>query len=251
MREIQQIGRRTWLAWMAAGTWAVWSELTGSRGRTGWRIALGGADLATRAAQAQARDPVHAFRVITDFVSAYVLVRGKEIAIVDTGLPNNGAKFAETIKTAGLGWEAVGHVILTHYHPDHVGSMGEVLAAAPQARVYAGAADIPQIKSPRPLTPVKDGEEVFGLQIIATPGHTPGHLSVLDPVGSLLVVGDAMGNINHRLSGSNPQYTADMAQANQSVKKLAALTFAKAVFGHGDPIDQDASAAVATLARTL
>ena len=53
------------------------------------------------------------------------------------------------------------------------------------------------------------------------------------------------------LSGSNPQYTADMAQANQSIKKLAALTFAKAVFGHGDPLEQDASAAVATLARTL
>jgi glyoxylase-like metal-dependent hydrolase (beta-lactamase superfamily II) len=251
MRALQQIGRRTWLAWMAAGTWAVWSELTDGRGRTGWRIALGGADLASRVAQAQTRDPVHAFRVSTDFVNAYVLVRGKEIALVDTGLPNNGATFAETITTAGLGWEAVGHVILTHYHPDHVGSMGEVLAAAPQARVYAGAADIPQIRAPRTLTPVTDGEEVFGLRIIATPGHTPGHISVLDPVGSLLVVGDAMGNINHRLSGSNPQYTADMAQATQSVKKLATLTFAKAVFGHGDPIDQDASAAVATLARTL
>jgi glyoxylase-like metal-dependent hydrolase (beta-lactamase superfamily II) len=247
MRARQQIGRRTWLAWMAAGTWAVWSELTYDRGRTGWRIALGGADLASRVAQAQTRDPVHALRVITDFVNAYVLVRGKEIALVDTGLPNNGAKFAETITTAGLGWNAVGHVILTHYHPDHVGSMGEVLAAAP----HAGAADIPQIKSPRPLTPVKGGEEVFGLQILATPGHTPGHISVLDPVGSLLVVGDAMANINHHLTGSNPQYTADMAQATQSVKKLATLTFAKAVFGHGDPIDQDASAAVATLARTL
>ena len=117
--------------------------------------------------------------------------------------------------------------------------------------MYAGAEDIPQIMSPRAITPVTDGEEVFGLQIIATSGHTPGHLSVLDPVGSLLVVGDAMGNMNHRLSGSNPQYTADMAQANQSIKKLAALMFAKAVFGHGDAIDQDASAAVATLARTL
>src|SRR4030095_3766820 len=167
MREIQQIGRRTWLAWMAAGTWALWSELAGGFGRTGWRIALGGADLATRVAQAQARDPVQAFRVSTDFVNAYVLVRGKEIALVDTGLPNNGAKFAETITTAGLGWEAVGHVLLTHYHPDHVGSMGEVLAAAPQARVYAGAADIPQIKAPRLLTPVTDGEEVCGLRTLA------------------------------------------------------------------------------------
>src|SRR5262249_51891957 len=165
MRARQQIGRRTWLAWMAAGTWALWSELAYERGRTGWRIALGGADLATRVAQAQTRDPVHALRVLTDFVSAYVLVRGKDIALVDTGLPNNGATCAATITTAGLGWEAVGHVILTHSHPDYVGSMGEVLAAAPQARVYAGAADISPITSPRPLTPVTGGEEVFGFQI--------------------------------------------------------------------------------------
>jgi glyoxylase-like metal-dependent hydrolase (beta-lactamase superfamily II) len=251
MRARQQIGRRTWWAWMATGTWALWSELAGGFGRPGWRIALGGADLATRVAQAQARDPVQAFRVSTDFVHASVLVRGKDMAFVDTGLPNNGATCAETITAAGLGWEAVGHVLLTHSHPDHVGSLGEVRAAAPQARVYAGAADLPQLKAPRTLTPVTDGEEVFGLQILATPGHTPGHISVLDPVGSLLVVGDAMGNMNRRLSGSHPQYTADMAQANQSVKKLAALTFAQAVFGHGDPLEQDASAAVATLARTL
>jgi glyoxylase-like metal-dependent hydrolase (beta-lactamase superfamily II) len=236
---------------MATGTWALWSELAGGFGRPGWRIALGGADLATRVVQAQARDPVHALRVITDFVSAYVLVRGKEVASVDTGLPNHGATCAETITAAGLGWETVGHVLLTHSHPDHVGSLGEVLAAAPQARVYAGAADMPQIKSSRTITPVTDGEEVFGLQILATPGHTPGHISVLDPVGSLLVVGDAMANMNHHLRGSNPQYTADMAQAKQSVKQLAALTFTKAVFGHGDPLEQDASAAVATLARTL
>ena len=53
------------------------------------------------------------------------------------------------------------------------------------------------------------------------------------------------------MSGSNPQYTAHMVQANQSVKKLAALAFTKAVFGHGDPLDQDAATAVVTLARTL
>jgi glyoxylase-like metal-dependent hydrolase (beta-lactamase superfamily II) len=43
--------------------------------------------------------------------------------------------------TAGLSWGAVHHVILTHYHPDHIGSVGEVLAAAAKATTYAGAAD--------------------------------------------------------------------------------------------------------------
>lgn len=60
-----------------------------------------------------------------------------------------------------------------------------------------------------------------------------------------------MTNINNKLSGSNPQYTTNMAQANESIKKLAALKFEKAVFGHGEPIEQGASAAVAKLAGTL
>lgn len=251
MRQIQQIGRRAWLARMASGTFVVWAEVTFGLGRKGLSIALGDDRLAASVAQAQTHDPVKAHRVVTDFVSSYVLVRGQEAAIVDTGLPNNGAKFGEVIKTAGLGWDAVGHVILTHYHGDHLGSMGEVLTAAPKAMVYAGAADIPQIESPRQIKAVGDGDDVFGLQIIATPGHTPGHICVFDPVGSLVVLGDAMVNMNNTLTGANPNYTADMAQANQSVKKLAALTFEKAFFGHGEPVEKGASAAVAQVASTL
>jgi glyoxylase-like metal-dependent hydrolase (beta-lactamase superfamily II) len=251
MRQIQQIGRRAWLAQLAQGTFVVWAEVTFGLGRKGLSIALGDDRLARSVVQAQTRDPVQVTRVVTDFVSAYVLVRGKEAAMVDTGLANNGEKFGEVIKTAGLGWEAVGHVILTHYHPDHVGSMGEVLNAAPKAMVYAGEADISQIQSPREIKAVGDGDDVFGLQIIATPGHTPGHICVYDPLGSLIVLGDAMVNMGSQLGGPNPQYTADMDQAHQSVKKLAALTFDKAFFGHGAPIEEGASAAVAKVASTL
>ena len=184
------------------------------------------------------------------FVNAYVLIRGKEAAVVDTGTAGNGSKIADVVRSAGLSWDAVHHVILTHYHPDHIGSVGEVLGAAAKATAYAGAADISQIKSPRPLKAVADNDEVFGLRVIATPGHTPGHVCVFDPAGSVLILGDAMNNID-KLSGPNPQYTADMAQAHQSVKKLAKLKFERAVFGHGEPIDKSASQAVAKLAGTL
>ncbi len=251
MRQIQQIGRRAWLAQMAKGTFVVWAEVTFGLGRKGLSIALGDDRLAASIVQAQTRAAANVSRVITDYVSSYVLIRDKEAAIVDTGLPNNGKKFGEVIKKAGLGWDAVGHVILTHYHPDHVGSMGEVLTAAPKAMVYAGAADIPQIQSPRKIKAVGDGDDIFGLQIIATPGHTPGHICVYDPVGSLVVLGDAMVNLGGKLSGPSPQYTADMDQAHQSVKKLATLTFDKAFFGHGNPIEQGASAAVAKVAGAL
>jgi glyoxylase-like metal-dependent hydrolase (beta-lactamase superfamily II) len=251
MMDIRQISRRTWLTRVVPGTVAVWTERSFGLGRKGWSVALGGDGLAASLAEAAALDPAEALRVSMGFVNGYVLVRGKEVAIVDTGTPNNAEKFADVIRTAGLGWDSVQHVILTHYHPDHIGSMGQVMAAAPKATAYAGAADIPKISSPRPIKAVGDNEEVFGLRIIATPGHTPGHICVLDPAGSLLILGDAMVNIGSKLGGPNPQYTADMAQANQSVKKLAGMTFDRAVFGHGEPIDKGASQAIAKLASTL
>jgi len=126
-----------------------------------------------------------------------------------------------------------------------------VLGAAAKATAYAGAADIPQIKSPRPVKAVGDNAEVFGLRVIATPGHTPGHLSVFDPAGSLLILGDAMTNLENKLAGPPPQYTADMAQAHQSVKKVAKLKFERAFFGHGEPIDKGASQAISKLAGAL
>jgi len=250
MRKVQQINRRTWLARVALGGFAVWSELNFGLGRRGWGVAIGDRDLASGVAHAQSLAPAQALRVNMGFVNAYVLIRGKEAAVVDTGTAGNGSKIADVVRTAGLSWDAVHHVILTHYHPDHIGSVGEVLGAAAKATAYAGAADIPQIKSPRPIKTVGDNDEVFGLRVIATPGHTPGHVCVFDPAGSLLILGDAMNNID-KLAGPNPQYTADMVQAHQSVKKLAKLKFERAVFGHGEPIDKNASQEIAKLAGTL
>jgi glyoxylase-like metal-dependent hydrolase (beta-lactamase superfamily II) len=251
MGNAQRISRRAWLARAAAGSFAIWNELNFGLGRKGWSIAIGSGDLATAVVHAQNLEPAKALPVNLGFVNAYVLIRGKEAAVVDTGTPNNAAKIADVVRSAGLNWDSVRHVILTHYHPDHIGSVGEVLSAAAKATAYAGAADIPQIKSPRPLKAVADNDEVFGLRMIATPGHTPGHVCVFDPAGSLLILGDAMNNVEKKLSGPNPQYTADMAQAHQSVKKLAKLTFQRAFFGHGEPIDKAASEAIAKLAGTL
>jgi glyoxylase-like metal-dependent hydrolase (beta-lactamase superfamily II) len=87
--------------------------------------------------------------------------------------------------------------------------------------------------------------------MIATPGHTPGHICVFDPAGSVLILGDAMNNMDNNLAGPNPKYTADMAEAHRSVRKLAKLKFQRAVFGHGEPIDNGASQAIAKLAGSL
>ena len=119
-------------------------------------------------------------QVSLGFVSAYVLVRGNSAAVVDTGTPGSAMDILRGLRALNAGWDAVDHVILTHLHGDHVGGLGEVLGLAPDAAAYAGEADVAGIDSPRALLPVNDGDEVFGLQILGTPGHTPGHISVLD-----------------------------------------------------------------------
>jgi glyoxylase-like metal-dependent hydrolase (beta-lactamase superfamily II) len=141
-------------------------------------------------------------------------------------------------------------VILTHRHPDHAGSAAEVLDRAPDATGYAGAADIPAITVPRPITAVADGAKVFDLTIVATPGHTAGHICVHDPVARLLVAGDALNN-KSGLAGSSPQNTDDPIVAEASVAKLAGLSFDTVLFGHGEPIEDGASDEVAKLAATL
>ena len=124
MQQIQQIGRRAWLARMASGTFVVWAEVTFGLGRKGLSIALGDDRLATRVAQAQGRDAVQTLRVMTDFVNSYVLVRGKEVAIVDTGLPGDRDAILEALEGAGVSPQEIDVVVCTHAHSDHNGTGG-------------------------------------------------------------------------------------------------------------------------------
>jgi glyoxylase-like metal-dependent hydrolase (beta-lactamase superfamily II) len=191
-------------------------------------------------------------RVDLGFVSAYLLVRGAEVAIVDTGVAGSAGAIEQVLASIELSWDEVGHVLLTHLHPDHIGSLGDVMTAADQALGYAGAEDISAMgASPRPIEAVGDGDTVFGLEIIETPGHTPGHICVLDPIGGLLVAGDALNGGGPGVLGPNADFTPDMATANESVKKLADLHFDTVVFGHGEPMIGGASDLVASLAGEL
>jgi glyoxylase-like metal-dependent hydrolase (beta-lactamase superfamily II) len=187
-------------------------------------------------------------RVNLGFVSAYILARGGEAAIVDTGTAGSAGAIEQALGSVGLGWANVAHLVLTHRHDDHQGSAADVLERAPDAAGYAGAEDISGITVPRTLTAVGDGDRVFDLAIVTTPGHTAGSICVHDPVAGILVAGDAL-----RIEGGKPtlpgaQFTEDMDTAKASVAKLGALAFETLLVGHGEPIEAGASAAVAALA---
>lgn len=186
-------------------------------------------------------------------VSAYVLVRGNEGLVVDTGNPGSADQIGEALRTLNVTYDDVRHVVLTHSHPDHIGSLPAVLERAASATVYAGGADIPDITSPIEVTAVGGGDDVLGLEVIDTPGHTPGSISVFDPGIGLLLAGDALnGNDDGTaVSGPNERFTNDVSTANASVLELAELLPDAIAMGHGQPVENAAGPLLTALAAEL
>lgn len=192
-------------------------------------------------------------RVDLGFVSAYVLVRGGQATLVDTGIGGSGDAIGTVLEAAGSRWEDLGDVILTHRHPDHAGSIAEVAERAPGATISIGAGDLDAVSGIVDATAVEDGATVAGLRIVGTPGHTPGHIAVHDGTLGVLLTGDAINGTDAggEVTGPNPRFTEDMEAAVASVRTLAGLTYDTVLFGHGEPVTADGTAKVATLAGTL
>lgn len=184
------------------------------------------------------------------FVSAYVLARDGMATIVDTGTGDLGP-IETALAAANSSFDRVSDVVLTHLHGDHVGGIDVIAEAASGARFHAGEADVAGIDTDVDLRSLLDGDDVAGLQIIATPGHTAGHVSVFDPVSGILVAGDALNRSGGVLAGSAPEFTADQAAADASVRSLADLGIRTILPGHGEPLEGTAGSALDDLAATL
>lgn len=182
-------------------------------------------------------------------VSAYILVRGNEVAIVDTGRSGSRDDILAGLDVFSLSPANVRHIVLTHNHGDHTGGLSGLEGDMAGATVYGGVGDIESIQSTLSIQQLSDGDEVFGMGVVGTPGHTPGSISLFDTETGLLVAGDAInGDGSGGLTGANPDFTPDLVTAAASVAKLAALGPLIAAFGHGGaPVTDDVAAQLAAI----
>ncbi len=197
-----------------------------------------------------AGDELRWARANLGFVSAYVLARGNRAAVVDTGVAGSAAAIGESLGTLGLNYDDVDHVVLTHHHGDHAGSIGEVMELAAGATVYAGEADLDQI-SAESIVGLAGGEDVFGLEMLSTPGHTAGHMAVIDHTAGLLVAGDAIFTDGGGVIEGPERFFDDIPRSRDTIRQLAQLSFNTLLVGHGEPITDAADTAVAALADSF
>jgi glyoxylase-like metal-dependent hydrolase (beta-lactamase superfamily II) len=83
---------------------------------------------------------------------------------------------------------------------------------------------------------IVDGEELSfcgGVIVIATPGHTPGHLSLYHKSSKTLIAGDALNVVNGELLGPDPQYCCDFDLAKKSLGNLIMYDIQKIICFHG------------------
>ena len=189
-----------------------------------------------------------------------VLVWNEETAVLmDTGLPGmHGQIEAEMVKL-GVPLSRLQAVILTHQDIDHIGCVPELRAMVPGLQVYAHELERPYIEGSEPLlkrelppqlqhlfdqpyhakvdATLQDGEvgwpTLGGIRVIATPGHTPGHISLYLERSGVLLAGDAMPCDEGQLHAPTNQTTPDLPTAMESLRKLTELPLNAVVCFHG------------------
>lgn len=169
-------------------------------------------------------------------VRCFLVPHATGVAIVDTGMDQSVPLIAEKLAEIGGDWSDVTDVILTHHHPDHTGGLAQVIERAPTAAIWASADDT----FPVAVTAAHEGDMIRGLRVIATAGHTAGHLSLLATDDDVLLIGDLVGTQNGQVVGAPEAFTADAAQAERSLHKVALLDFADMYPSHGAPTDRQA-----------
>ena len=144
-------------------------------------------------------------------INCYLVAESDRFTLIDTSFKGSEDDILTVAADAG---KPIRRILLTHAHPDHIGSVDALIAKLGPLEIAASPRSVPLLKLPpdtslqpgEPNTRIKntpgmksavtrtliEGDLHGSLRVIETPGHLPGHLSFLDERDGTLYVGDAV-----------------------------------------------------------
>lgn len=202
-----------------------------------------------------------------------LLLGESDTVLVDCGYPGSLEPLEAALASQGFSLERVTKLVLTHQDDDHMGAAAELKEQYPALQILASETEAPYISGLRKNLRLQQAEELqdrlpeeqkeFGRQfcarlrrvrpvpvdgvlhpgdrfdwgggceIVATPGHTPGHISLRALNGEYLIAGDAAVVENGALAVANPQFCLNPEEAVRSLERLKAYACRRCLCYHG------------------
>ncbi len=182
-----------------------------------------------------------------------VLVKSKKPVLIDTGFGSDFSATQKRLQDAGVSAENLNLIINTHYHSDHVGGNHgfQTHYQTPIATYYSEARLINQrdmnacsaVWLAQPIQPyhidhpLHAGDQIdageITLEVIHTPGHTLGHMSLYAPQDQVLILGDAVHADDVSWVNIFREGADALQRTMETIEKLMTYKAKLAVSGHG------------------
>ena len=213
---------------------------------------------------------VYRIPTLGDYINSYAFVDDDgSVTLVDCGLKRAPAKIVSALASIGKHPRDVQRIVLTHAHFDHAGGASRMVdeTAAVGVDVHSDDAEYVRTGTRVPGDTVSTSGRIFarapwgdfqatpvsaeladgqvldvagGLRILHTPGHTPGHISLLHPASGVLITGDSIFNMNSRMSWPTKVFCTSFRQNVETAHALGEVDYAIAAFTHGPEIRDNA-----------
>lgn len=209
----------------------------------------------------------------TNTIYPVILSDEEEMVLIDCGYPNFLPLIKAEAEREGLDISNLTKIIITHHDFDHMGALAEFKRAYPELKVLSSVEDEKYVSGKEKSLRLQQAESIYhslpedqkegamgfqkllesienvdvdiclrdkdffsccgGIEVVATPGHMPGHISIYVKDSKTLIAGDALVIENEELVIANPQYTLDIEEAKKSVEKLLNYDIDRVICYHG------------------